>query len=288
MIKSINKKQESKLELYRIKWTDIGLSTSPINRERAINAVNLMYEIGDISPPKNILFAKSPIDCLKVINDFAHSIGEEPISYDELYESFVFGSNEASSIAFYEYMEEVLGVKNLEKIKGLKEVVKECGWVACFDEVAVICEKPLYIRMNENEVLHCEDGPSIRFSDGFEVYSWNGVKVPKKFIMKEITAAEALKEENLELRRCACEILGWETILQELNPKVINKDDDPEIGELVEVEIPDIGREKYLRVQCGTGRMFAIPVPPNMKTALQANAWTYGLEEFEYKPEIRT
>jgi len=50
------------------------------------------------------------------------------------------------------------------------------------------------------------------------------------------------------------------------------------IGTLLEVDIPDIGNEKFLRVLCGTGREFAIPVPPNMKTALEANAWTYGLE----------
>jgi hypothetical protein len=54
------------------------------------------------------------------------------------------------------------------------------------------------------------------------------------------------------------------------------------------VDIPDIGREHYLRVKCGTGRGFAIPVPPECKTALEANAWTYGLESYEYRPEVRT
>ena len=37
-----------------------------------------------------------------------------------------------------------------------------------------------------------------------------------------------------------------------------------------------------------TGRRFALPVPPDMTTALQANAWSYGLDETDYKPEIRT
>ena len=51
------------------------------------------------------------------------------------------------------------------------------------------------------------------------------------------------------------------------------------IGTLLEVDIPDIGREKFLRVLCGTGREFALPVPPDMKTALQANAWTFGMDD---------
>jgi len=58
---------------------------------------------------------------------------------------------------------------------------------------------------------------------------------------------------------------------------------------LLEVELPDIGKERFLRVLCGTGREFALPVPPDMTTALQAQSWTFGMVEFEFvKPEIRT
>ncbi len=96
--------------------------------------------------------------------------------------------------------------------------------------------------------------------------------------------------QNIEQRRAACEILGWNAILSALDAKTIDRDGDPQIGELVEVSIPDIGRERFLRVRCGTGREFALPVPPDMKTALQANAWTFGFDDFRQflKPEIRT
>ena len=80
------------------------------------------------------------------------------------------------------------------------------------------------------------------------------------------------------MRRAACEILGWDAVLTKLGCRSVQKDDDPEIGELVEVDIPEIGRERFLRVRCGTGRAFALPVPPNVSTALEANAWTYGIE----------
>ena len=92
-----------------------------------------------------------------------------------------------------------------------------------------------------------------------------------------------------EERRAACEILGWANILRELDAKVINEDGDPEIGTLVEVDLPDIGKEKFLRVLCGTKREFALPVPPDMKTALQANAWTFGMDIKDFVvPEVRT
>jgi hypothetical protein len=83
-------------------------------------------------------------------------------------------------------------------------------------------------------------------------------------------------------------MIGWEKILDELNAVIINKDDNPEIGDLLSVELPEIGTEKFLRVRCGTGRDFALPVPPEMETALEANAWTWGLSPEQYQPEVRT
>ena len=105
----------------------------------------------------------------------------------------------------------------------------------------------------------------------------------------QLTAKIALTWNNIEQRRCACEILGWVKILRELNAKIIDEDNDPEVGTLVEVDIPDIGREKFLRVLCGTKREFALPVPPEMKTALEANAWTFGFSSKDFViPEVRT
>jgi hypothetical protein len=62
-----------------------------------------------------------------------------------------------------------------------------------------------------------------------------------------------------------------------LNAKRIDIDPDPQIGELLEVEMPEVGVERFLRVTCGTGRTFALPVPPTVTTALEANAWTYDI-----------
>ena len=96
-----------------------------------------------------------------------------------------------------------------------------------------------------------------------------------------------MKWSDLEQRRAACAIVGWHNILDQLNAVTIDAN-TPEIGELLEVDIPDIGREKFLKVQCGTGRTFALPVPPEMTSAHEANAWTYGLTANEYNPECRT
>jgi hypothetical protein len=84
-------------------------------------------------------------------------------------------------------------------------------------------------------------------------------------------------------------MVGWDKIFKDLKARTINKDKDPEIGELIRVTLDYERRdEMYLRVRCGTGRDFVLPVPLEMSTARQANAWTWGLEPRDYNPEVRT
>jgi hypothetical protein len=97
----------------------------------------------------------------------------------------------------------------------------------------------------------------------------------------------ALNHENAEMRRCVAEILGWKRVLERLDTKVIDTDRDPEIGQLLEVELHG-NRERFLKVRCGTGREFVLPVPPEMTRALEANAWTYGLNPGDLQLEART
>lgn len=48
-------------------------------------------------------------------------------------------------------------------------------------------------------------------------------------------------------------------------------------------------RERFLRARCGTGRQFAIPVPPETPTAIAAQAWIHELPEATIrKMEART
>ena len=162
------------------------------------------------------------------------------------------------------------------------------GWVMPYTNICFVSERPEHLELDENERLHCETGPALCYRDGFSVHAWHGAVFPEEWIKTKPTASEALYWRNIEQRRVACEMLGWESILNELDCVSLDKDEDPEIGELVSVTIPGIGEDKFLRVSCGTGRNFALPVPPYMITARQANAWTWGLRADQYNPEVRT
>lgn len=168
-------------------------------------------------------------------------------------------------------------------------LAETCGWWWTMESCIIVAGRP-ETKWDDQRRLHCETGPAIDFNDGCEVYSWHGVQVPKEWIVgKKPTPHEALTWENMEQRRAACEILGWNSIIEQLGGRTIDKDADPQVGELIRVSIPDIGDEQFLRVECGTGRQFALPVPPNMKTALEANCWTFGIEpDVLLNLEVRT
>lgn len=157
-------------------------------------------------------------------------------------------------------------------------------------EFCIVSDRPRILKVDEQNRPHCEDGPFCQWSDGFSLYSWHGTRVPKNWIekRKELDPSIALTHSNIEQRRAAAEIVGWKRVIEHVDAKVVNTDKDPQIGILLEANLPDAPKSKFLKVLCGTGREFVLPVPQDMKTALQANAWTYGLTEDDFFIEVRT
>ena len=170
-------------------------------------------------------------------------------------------------------------------------ISRSIGWWYPFHDFCIITDRPSILKFDEDQRLHCENGPAVLYRDDYSMYAWHGLAIPEDWIKNKaaLTPESALTWHNVEQRRAACEILGWATILEKLDSTLVDQDDDPLVGELIEVNLPDIGREKFLKVRCGTGRTFALPVPPEMMTALQANAWTYDIpEEVIRSLEVRT
>lgn len=187
---------------------------------------------------------------------------------------------------------DVLGLKlpEYEKYAPYEEADIHGGFRLMHDEFCMVSEFPDFIRIDDRNLPHCEDGPSHRWMDGWSLYHWHGISIPGEWVEgKPPTAAEALRWENMEERRAACEILGWANILNELDAKTIDKADNLAIGELVEVNLPDVGTERFLRVMCGTERLFALPVPPDMDTAENAQRWLNWVpDDMPSIPSIRT
>jgi len=122
--------------------------------------------------------------------------------------------------------------------------------------------------------IHRATGPAIVWGDDRE-YWWHGVKVEEQWIEhpETVDPATCINHENIEARRALCEIIGWDKIIDSLNPDVLDVDDDPQIGTLLQADIPDHGQQKFLRVlEESTGRQFVILAPDEANTALDAQA----------------
>lgn len=286
MITKLTKKQKSLMPQYVDKWINVGMRTGAVDLEKSKAAVCRAYELAGLSKPTQFYVANSPIHAIKIIQSL-----DSTLSAEEIFNNMIYGNHEAYWLSYIDFFKTEVGIKNLEKVDGLMDLAEHCGWLNVYEDVVVFQERPNRIMLDDQKRLHCQDGAAILYEDGFSIHAWHGVRIPSEWIenKKSLTPKIALKWNNIEQRRAACEILGWTNILSSLKMEVIDADNDPEIGVLVECNIPDSGKERFLRVLCGTKREFALPVPREMKTALEANAWTFGFDADTFiKPEVRT
>ena len=187
--------------------------------------------------------------------------------------------------SFYDFCNKVLGIKlSVQKQWDCLLKTSDVEYVYPFEEFVVVSEKPTQIKMREG-LLHNEHGASIRYADGFEVYSLNGVRVNKDLVMtpaQDLDPQLLLKEPNAEIRREIVRKIGIERVCQKLNTKTLDKQGDYELC------ILDIGdrRRPYLKMINPSIGIFHIEgVAPEIKTVEQALNWR---NQTETKPEVLT
>jgi hypothetical protein len=158
------------------------------------------------------------------------------------------------------------------------------------DRFCIISRLPTRVLRDVANRPHAEGQGHIAWRDGWELGYWHGTAVPLHWLTDtaNVDVALCLTHPNVEQRRALCEIVGWKRVLERCEATVVNTDKDPEIGTLLAVDLPDAPKSYFLRVKCGTGRDFVLSVPNTVSTALEANAWTYGLDAKSFNIEVRT
>jgi hypothetical protein len=205
----------------------------------------------------------------------------------------IYGQNE-TWLAFYEFME-WCGGEGLEGTHGLQRLAKVCGWWIPYDHMAVCADRPCELHVDDEGRLHSHDSASIRFRDGWRYYASHGTQLPAWIIEhpERITAKVIREERNVEIRRVMIEIFGMENFLSEANAKLIDRHENPEMGTLWCISMEDDEDIFLLEMQNSTQepdghyKTYVIRVPPNVRTAEEAMAWSYGFENpEEYKPVL--
>jgi hypothetical protein len=156
--------------------------------------------------------------------------------------------------------------------------------------LALLVRKPIILSRDENARLHNATGPCVQYADGWGFWAWHGVHVPAWVIerpVEEWTRDDFFDEFNIEVRRVIQERMG-ERFVWEIGARYV--DGGPQ-GALYEVDLPgDPDRvARYLLVaDPSTGRDYYLRVPPQLRTAAEAAAWTFGLTAGEYRPAQET
>lgn len=204
------------------------------------------------------------------------------------------GRSRFSELAALSFARDFLGHKFSERTVediGVHATIARSVWYWWpFMDACIICDRPSAVSL-ETERLHSLTGPAVSFRDGWKAYAVRGVFVPPAWIEErdKIPVEAALTWPNIEQRRIAAELIGWARVLEKLSAIVIDENPNPQIGTLLQADLPDSPGERFLKVKCGTGRDFVIPIPREITTALAANAWTYNVtEEQLLKMEVRT
>jgi hypothetical protein len=199
------------------------------------------------------------------------------------------GHDAFGTLAVLDYLRGECGFDLLAEHEAAILLARTAGWALGQERVCWVSERPNVVRRDGQGRLHAGDGPAFAYPDGWRLYFWHGVPVPAEWIEQRarLEPSLALTWGNIEQRRILAEIIGWERVLQQVPSRII-QEADPAIGTLLEFDLPGLGLVRCLRVLCATGRTFVLPVPPECQTALEANAWTYGLQSAEYELEVRT
>jgi hypothetical protein len=217
--------------------------------------------------------------------------------FSNWYYGLMYGQHWAGYYSWLDAMER-LGVTGMTPIHGQMEVARNAGWWWCFRGFAVVTDRPCILRRDPQNRLHCADGPAIAYRDGWGFYAWHGRRVPAWVILSP-TIKRIAEEENVEIRRCAIESLGWDRFIRDAELKPVHKRiaDPGNPGQILSLyDVPvRLWGDRVRVLLCtngsperdGTRRRYGLTVPVTLGDPLEAAAWTVGLTKDQYARTVR-
>jgi hypothetical protein len=213
---------------------------------------------------------------------------------DQLYRCG-YGQHDIPWVAFYEFGRSI-GVEYQQfAADGLDALAKlaDGGWWWPFEGAVVLTDRPMVLSRDQDGRLHAERGPALAYADGYALWAWHGVRVPQDLIETGWTVEQIMRCENVEVRRCAIEKLGWDTFAAQAGLSLIATAPDPgNAGQTIELfDVPEriYGADVCVAIvtngtpeRDGTRRRYGLTTPREIRDPLAALAWTYELEPDQY------
>lgn len=203
-----------------------------------------------------------------------------------------FGTHDLGWLGIQECLRDLCGlVEETRPLEGLWALAGLVGWVLPHERECWLAERPVRLQIDATGRLHCKDGAALKYADDWGIYAWKGIRVQPWVIENRtsITPRAINRERDPRIRRCLIEILTPERYIA--------------LGEAVPVSRDETGtlwrrhwaRQVWAAVEVingtpepdGTLKRYYLQVPPEMRTAREAVAWTYGMTEQQYRRLVR-
>jgi hypothetical protein len=189
-------------------------------------------------------------------------------------------------LAVYQFFDAYLAPNELHALAHFNQLVSG-HWLG--EEEALIVRRPRVLCRDQARRLHSATGKCIEYHDGWGFYAWHGVQVPERVILSPemLTREDFLSEKNVEVRRVIQERMGHRFV-SAIGGVVLER--SPR-GTLYEVDLSDDpeGVAHYVQVQDASAeRQYFLRVPPTIRTAAEAVAWTFQVGVEDYQPTDET
>lgn len=165
-------------------------------------------------------------------------------------------------------------------------------WFEC-GGVVFASDRPAELTVDAQGRLHNDDSPALDYGDGFRLFAIHGVRVDADIVLhpENIAVKRIENEDNVEVRRVLIALYGHERYMKDSGAALVHQDERGKLwrkkraedADLVMVEVTNSTPEPD-----GSVRSYLLRVPPNMRTASAAVAWTFGLRSREYRPSVET
>ena len=191
--------------------------------------------------------------------------------------------------ALLDYCNEVLGIPMDRDFLDLSE---SCSHYWLLRDACFAAERPVAINRDEHGRLHCETGPAISFQSGWGLWYWRGVRVHRDTIERpeRLCVSRIESERNAERRRVMIERYGQARYMTDSGAKLIHEDARGRLwrhhtrwGLTTWVEVRNSTPEPD-----GSVKTHFLSVPPDIRSASEAVAWTFGVTEETYQPRVET
>lgn len=164
--------------------------------------------------------------------------------------------------------------------------------------------------------LHSTTGPTCAYPDGYEIYALHGIKVDKRFITDtdSVLPHEIDRISNVEVRRVVMDLYGYEKYLRRSGAQIIHENPEKKrklwwrmpVDEVIQNAFswrappgltPDLTRgQPVVMVEVenstpepdGSFKRYFLRVPPTMRDADSAIAWTFRMSKEEYQLAVET